>query len=104
MDKKLLKYWKNCLLDAERRSRSLKKEARVTLRIGDKVPEFILRKDIPLLFPKGKQKTDDEKRKIQIAPCVFLPIIRKTKNSSFKNEKSKKEVDVTITVSNKDIV
>lgn len=53
MDKKLLKYWKNCLLDAERRSRSLKKEARVTLRIGDKVPEFILRKDIPLLFPKG---------------------------------------------------
>ena len=31
-------------------------------------------------------------------------IIRKTKNSSFKNEKSKKEVDVAITVSNKDIV
>lgn len=31
-------------------------------------------------------------------------IIRKTKNSSFKNEKLKKEVDVTITVSNKDIV
>lgn len=34
----------------------------------------------------------------------FGCIIRKTKNSSFKNEKSKKEVDVTITVSNKDIV
>lgn len=33
-----------------------------------------------------------------------LIIIRKTKNSSFKNEKSKKEVDVAITVSNKDIV
>lgn len=33
-----------------------------------------------------------------------VTIIRKTKNSSFKNEKSKKEVDVTITVSNKDIV
>lgn len=33
-------------------------------------------------------------------PCI----IRKTKNSSFKNEKLKKEVDVTITVSNKDIV
>ena len=31
-------------------------------------------------------------------------ISRKTKNSSFKNEKSKKEVDVAITVSNKDIV
>lgn len=73
MDKKLLKYWKNCLLDAERRSRSLTKEARVTLRIGDKLPEFILRKDISLLFPKGKQKENDEKRKIQIAPCVFLP-------------------------------
>ena len=35
---------------------------------------------------------------------LTLIIIRKTKNSSFKNEKSKKEVDVTITVSNKDIV
>ena len=35
---------------------------------------------------------------------IFSRIIRKTKNSSFKNEKSKKEVDVTITVSNKDIV
>ena len=34
----------------------------------------------------------------------FVFIIRKTKNSSFKNEKSKKEVDVTITVSNKDII
>ena len=55
MDKKLLKYWKNCLLDAERRSRSLKKEARVTLRIGDKVPEFILRKDI-LAFPEREAK------------------------------------------------
>lgn len=33
-----------------------------------------------------------------------MSIIRKTKNSSFKNEKSKKEVDVAITVSNKDIV
>ena len=83
MDKKLLKYWKNCLLDAERRSRSLKKEARVTLRIGDKVPEFILRKDIPLLFPKGKQKTDDEKRKIQIAPCVFLPEYYGAQNETY---------------------
>lgn len=33
-----------------------------------------------------------------------ISIIRKTKNSSFKNEKSKKEVDVTITTSDKDIV
>ena len=61
MDKKLLKYWKNCLLDAERKNRSLKKEARITLRIGDKIPEFILRKDIPLLFSKEKQKEKDEK-------------------------------------------
>ena len=73
MDKKLLKYWKNCLLDAERKNRSLKKEARITLRIGDKIPEFILRKDIPLLFSKEKQKEKDEKRKVQIAPCVLLP-------------------------------
>lgn len=35
---------------------------------------------------------------------ILDSIIRKTKNSSFKNEKSKKEVDVTITVSNKDII
>lgn len=41
-------------------------------------------------------------RSIQLRICRI--IIRKTKNSSFKNEKSKKEVDVTITVSNKDIV
>ena len=42
---------------------------------------------------------------MKCAICMFEhPIIRKTKNSSFKNEKSKKEVDVTITVSNKDIV
>lgn len=38
------------------------------------------------------------------AASLLLIIIRKTKNSSFKNEKSKKEVDVTITVSNKDII
>ena len=37
-------------------------------------------------------------------PICLPRIIRKTKNSSFKNEKSKKEVDVAITVSNKDIV
>ena len=38
------------------------------------------------------------------ASIITRIIIRKTKNSSFKNEKSKKEVDVAITVSNKDIV
>lgn len=90
MDKKLLKYWKNCLLDAERRSRSLTKEARVTLRIGDKLPEFILRKDIPLLFPKGKQKENDEKRKIQIQympqqseVCIFVSFTRFSFTYSF---------------------
>lgn len=62
MDKKLLKYWKNCLLDAERRSRSLKKEARVTLRIGDKVPEFILRKDI---YNRQNEKYEFPKRKVR---------------------------------------
>ena len=50
---------------------------------------------------------DGEKRKKKMDRGMNLrpvTIIRKTKNSSFKNEKSKKEVDVTITVSNKDIV
>lgn len=50
---------------------------------------------------KEIRKKTIEKEK---ADANHLSIIRKTKNSSFKNEKSKKEVDVTITVSNKDIV
>lgn len=72
MDKKLLEYWKNCLLDAERKNIS-PKEVRITLRIGDKTPEYILQKDIPTLFPKSKENKKDEKQKIQIAPCVILP-------------------------------
>ena len=50
----------------------------------------------------------DRRKKMQevmrFAGPRMIFIIRKTKNSSFKNEKSKKEVDVAITVSNKDIV
>lgn len=49
---------------------------------------------------KGREK----KLYIILSLPSVIYIIRKTKNSSFKNEKSKKEVDVTITVSNKDIV
>lgn len=47
----------------------------------------------------------EERKTSEIAVLLNIStIIRKTKNSSFKNEKSKKEVDVAITVSNKDIV
>lgn len=71
MDKRLFKYWKHCLLDAERRSRNVKKEAQVILTIGDRIPEFIRQKDILVLFPD--KKSSEEKRKVQIAPCVLLP-------------------------------
>lgn len=50
----------------------------------------------------GNIITDAAKSTLDVTKGQY--IIRKTKNSSFKNEKSKKEVDVTITVSNKDIV
>ncbi|MFQ6929052.1 MAG: hypothetical protein ACLRS8_16030 [Parabacteroides merdae] len=69
MDKKLLKYWKNRPAGCRTKEQVAKrKEARVMLRIGDKVPEFMPRKRHSLSFSrKGKQKTDDEKRQIQIA-------------------------------------
>lgn len=51
-----------------------------------------------------KEKTPLDFQVKPFAHVISGPIIRKTKNSSFKNEKSKKEVDVAITVSNKDIV
>ena len=73
MDKKLLKYWKNCLLDAERRERSLRREAKISLRIGDRIPEFVLRKEIPKLFPKENQEEESEgKWSVQLAPCFLL--------------------------------
>ncbi len=50
MGKKLLKYWKNCLLDAERRERSLWREAKISLHFGDRIPEFVLRKEPPFAY------------------------------------------------------
>ena len=52
MDKKLLKYWKNCLLDAEWSNSMFYKEPRVTLAFEDRMPESIPEEDIELLFPE----------------------------------------------------
>ncbi len=71
MDKKLLKYWKTCLLDAEWSNNSSNQEPRVTLRIGRRMPEYLLKKDRELLFP---DETDSPKKhSVRIAPCVLLP-------------------------------
>lgn len=71
MDKKLLRYWKNCLLDAEWSNSMFYKEPRVTLAFEDRMPEAIPEEDIDLLFPDGRE--DGKKCKVRIAPCVLLP-------------------------------
>ena len=71
MDKKLLRYWKNCLLDAEWSNSMFYKEPRVTLAFEDRMPESIPEEDIDLLFPDGRE--DGKKCKVRIAPCVLLP-------------------------------
>lgn len=71
MNKKLLKYWKNCLLDAEWSNSMFYKEPRVTLAFEDRMPESIPEEDIELLFPDGRE--DGKKCKVRIAPCVLLP-------------------------------
>lgn len=71
MNKKLLKYWKNCLLDAEWSNSMFYKEPRVTLAFEDCMPESIPEEDIELLFPDGRE--DGKKCKVRIAPCVLLP-------------------------------
>ena len=43
MDQTLLKYWKTCLQDAERKAIALK-GPRITLNIDDKILKFIIRK------------------------------------------------------------
>ena len=77
MNKKLLKYWKNCLLDAERRERSLRREAKISLRIGDRIPEFVLRKEIPKLFPKENQEEENrgEGSRVEAAPAGAKPAL-----------------------------
>lgn len=55
MNKKLLKYWKNCLLDAEWSNSMFYKEPRVTLAFEDRMPESIPEEDIEQLFPDGRE-------------------------------------------------
>lgn len=50
MDQTLLKYWKTCLQDAERKAIA-PKGARITLNIGDKILKFVPLKSIPVIFP-----------------------------------------------------
>ena len=50
MDQTLLKYWKTCLQDAERKAIA-PKGARITLNIGDKLLKFV-----PLLNINGNSE------------------------------------------------
>ena len=50
MDQTLLKYWKTCLQDAERKAIALK-GPRITLNIGDKILKFIpLKSNTSVIF------------------------------------------------------
>lgn len=61
MDQTLLKYWKTCLQDAERKAIALK-GPRITLNIGDKILKFLSK--VFLLFSLiGKQKTAMKNKK-----------------------------------------
>lgn len=71
MDKNLLKYWKNCLKDAEWSNSTFYQEPRIILRIGHRMPEFLRNKDRALLFPG--EETSAYKYTVRIAPCVLLP-------------------------------
>ena len=53
MDQTLLKYWKTCLQDAERKAIALK-GPRITLNIDDKILKFIPLKSIPVICPNLK--------------------------------------------------
>ena len=72
MDQTLLKYWKICLQDAERKAIA-PKGARITLNIGDKILKFVPLKSIPVIFPDWKAEDSNEKQKVMIAPCILLP-------------------------------
>lgn len=71
MDKKLLKYWKTCLLDAEWGNSALNKELHVTLAFEDRMPVSLSGEDITLLFPEGR--VVGQKYNVRMAPCVLLP-------------------------------
>ena len=86
MDQTLLKYWKTCLQDAERKAIALK-GPRITLNIGDKILKFIPLKSIPVIFPDWKAEDSNEKQKVMIAPCILLnpekPDVPLNKNDAF---------------------
>lgn len=63
MDQTLLKYWKTCLQDAERKAIALK-GPRITLNIGDKILKNSFLSKVFLLFSLiGKQKTAMKNKK-----------------------------------------
>lgn len=62
MDQTLLKYWKTCLQDAERKAIALK-GPRITLNIGDKILNSFLSKVFLLFSLIGKQKTAMKNKK-----------------------------------------
>ena len=68
MDKKLLKYWKTCLLDAEWGNSALNKELHVTLAFEDRMPVSLSGEDITLLFPEGR--VVGQKYNVRMAPCT----------------------------------
>lgn len=74
MDQTLLKYWKTCLQDAERKAIA-PKGARITLNIGDKILKFVPLKSIPVISLIGKQKIA-MKTKVMIAPCILCPNLK----------------------------
>lgn len=74
MNKKLLKYWKNCLLDAEWSNSMFYKEPRVTLAFEDRMPESILEEDIELLFPDGRE--DGKNVRCVLPPVCCFPNMR----------------------------
>lgn len=61
MDQTLLKYWKTCLQDAERKAIA-PKGARITLNIGDKILKFVPLKSIPVIFPDWKAEDSNENK------------------------------------------
>ena len=69
MDQTLLKYWKTCLQDADRKAIALK-GPRITLNIGDKILKFIPLKSIPVIFPDWKAADSNENREVMIARWI----------------------------------
>lgn len=74
MDRKLLQYWRNCLVDADRRRILIGPEA-VRLKADDCYADGIDEKSTASLFKAAdkNKREESEKIKVQIAPCFILP-------------------------------